>query len=154
MTTVTVKPAIEIVKEALATIEAGEINRYAEFLADDFALYVNGENTGTSKEMLLGMLQALRTAVPDLSLNVSKVQEVDGDSQRISFHNRLEGTHTQDMVIPGLEPGPASHRKVQHIPQIATYTLQDGKIVSEHIETPPGADPLSLYKQLGVEFPA
>lgn len=146
--------SMQIVEQALATIEAGEIERYGEFLTDDFKLYVNGQDTGTSKEMLLGMLRALRTAVPDLKLNVSRLQVVGGDESRVSFHNRLAGTHTHDMVIPGLEPGVATGKKVEHIPQVATYVLRDGKIASEHIETPEGADPLSLYKQLGVNFPA
>lgn len=136
-------------KAALDDIGAGKIDTYLSMLADDYRLDVNGQPTPVNREMATVLLKALTKAIPDFSLGISNLRQVGRD--RVAFETRISGTHLGVMELPGVPPAPPTQRAIQGDPQTATFWFQGDKLVREEIVTHPGSDPMSVYKQLGIE---
>ncbi|HEU4728932.1 MAG TPA: nuclear transport factor 2 family protein [Kofleriaceae bacterium] len=136
-------------KTAIDDMRTGNVSTYLDMLSDDYRLHVNGQPTPVNREIAGVLLRALRRAVPDLDLGITNLRQVGDD--RITFDTRITGTHRGTMELPGIPPSPPTDRRIQGDPQTATFWFKDGKLVREDIVTPPGSDPMSVYKQLGIE---
>lgn len=140
---------LDSMKAALADMDKGILDTYLSLLSDDYQLYVNGQPTPVNRQIIEVLLRALRKAAPDLTLGVTNVRQ-EGDD-KVTFDTLMTGTHTGVMELPGVPPGLPSNERIQGDPQTAIFTFVDGKIVHEDIQLSPGSDPMSLYKQLGIE---
>jgi hypothetical protein len=134
---------------AIADLETGKIDTYLALLADDYRLEVNGQLTPVNREIAAVLLRALTRAVPDFSLGISNLRQVGDD--RVVFDTRIHGTHRGVMELPGVPASQPTERRIMGDPQTATFWFRGGQCVREEIVTPPGSDPMSVYKQLGIE---
>jgi hypothetical protein len=140
---------LSTMKTAIDDLCAGNAETYLAMLADDYHLEVNGQPTPVNREIATMLLTALRRAVPDFQLGVTNLRQIGDD--RVTFDTRITGTHLGVMELPGIPPSPPTARRIQGDPQSATFWFKDGKLVREEIVTPPGSDPMSVYKQLGID---
>lgn len=140
---------LDRMKTALDDICAGKIETYLSMLADDYRLEVNGQPTPVNRELATVLLKALTRAIPDFNMGVSNLRQVGSDC--VAFETRISGTHLGVMELPGVPPSPPTRRAIQGDPQTATFWFQGDKLVREEIVTHPGSDPMSVYKQLGIE---
>ncbi|MBC7975206.1 MAG: hypothetical protein H7138_09490 [Myxococcales bacterium] len=140
---------LSTMKTAIDDLCAGKPETYFAMLADDYRLEVNGQPTPVNRDVAMLLLTALRRAVPDLQLGVTNLRQLD--DERVTFDTRITGTHLGVMELPGVPASPPTQRKIQGDPQNATFWFKHGKLVREEIVTPPGSDPMSVYKQLGIE---
>ncbi|HEX2687194.1 MAG TPA: nuclear transport factor 2 family protein [Kofleriaceae bacterium] len=136
-------------KAAIDDLGAGNLDTYLGMLSDEYRLEVNGQPTPVNREIATILLRALTKAIPDLDLGVTNLRQVGDD--KVMFETRITGTHQGVMEIPGIPPSPPTQRRIQGDPQTATFWFKGGKLVREQIVTPPGSDPMSVYKQLGIE---
>jgi hypothetical protein len=136
-------------KAAIDDLCAGKVDTYLGMLADDYRLEVNGQPTPVNREIATMLLKALTKAIPDFNLGVTNLRQVGDD--KVMFETHITGTHRGVMELPGIPPSPPTERRIQGDPQTATFWFQGGKLVREEIVTPPGSDPMSVYKQLGIE---
>jgi hypothetical protein len=136
-------------KTAIDDLRTGNVDTYLDMLAEDYRLEVNGQPTPVNREVAGMLLRALKQAVPDLDLGITNLRQVDDD--KVVFDTRITGTHRGVMALPGIPPSPPTERSIKGDPQTATFWFKNGKLVREEIVTPPGSDPMSVYKQLGIE---
>jgi hypothetical protein len=140
---------IDTVKSCLRAVEAGDLARYESLLHDSWQMSVNGQPVPVDKRMYLGMLGALRRALPDMAI---RPLDIALDGEWVTLTTSIVGTHSEPFEMPGMQAVPATRRRIEQPRQRARFRLVSGLIVEEQIETPPGVDPASVYTQMGVVF--
>lgn len=118
----------------------GDLAVFDEVLAPDFLLYTNNGAYPSGIEETKQLLQTLRTAMPDLSLNLEEILVV-GDSASVRFN--LSGTHTGQFLA--LEPsGNPVSLQVQSILHFENNQISDEWWTFDSLE---------LFFQLGAISP-
>jgi predicted ester cyclase len=102
------------------------------------------------KEQFLAMLRALYTAFPDWRYDHDP-PELRGET--IAIRWRQGGTHTGTFVLAGLDPVPATGRRVRIPEQYFFYTVRSGAIAEIRPEPIPGGAPRGILEQIGHPMP-
>jgi predicted ester cyclase len=134
---------ISIVKNFIAALETGELDKAEEYLSDDFKFNAGG------KAEFFEIQRRLRTAFPDRLLNPNVVG-VEGNQVKVVL--KMTGTHNGDLAlpIPGLENIPPTGRSVALPEEPTEYIVENNKIV-EWVSRPGGFP--EIFRQLGLEVP-
>ena len=111
--------AIRVYMEGLKT---RDVDKIAGTVADDVALVTPQRTLG--KERFLAFLRALYTGFPDWHYEHS-FPEVEGEMIVVKW--RQGGTHLGTFAMPGIEPVPATGKKVTIPEQRFRYRLRDGQ---------------------------
>ena len=119
-------------------INAGDIARFGDLVADDFVEHQGGPGFPTTKEGTLDFFRALLTSFPDFRMNV---EDLIADGDKTVARVGVTGTHKGEfMGVP-----PTAARVEMQLIDIMRF---DGSgLVCEHWGV---ADMLSLMQQLGV----
>jgi steroid delta-isomerase-like uncharacterized protein len=129
----------EIVREALALIDEGNLDKFKELLSEDFALTAPGMLEPWNTNMLLQEIMAFYAAFPD---NKHVIEDMVAEGDKIAIKLHLEGTH--EMEYAGT---PATGKKMT-ASAIFWITITDGRIKNWwNVE-----DSLGFLQQLGMEL--
>jgi len=142
---------VEIVKEFIAAMERGDIERAASFLSVDFTM--SGLTPlPMSKDQYIDVKRGILAAFPDWSYNLSDFQEEAGVI-RATAH--VTGTHTGDLSvpIPDLPIIKATGKAIALPGETHLYSVRGGKISTIHVLVVPGGGFQGIYRQLGARLP-
>jgi hypothetical protein len=139
----------EIIKAARAVFDAGDLQRYADFLAEDFQ-WVGSFPKPLNKKSTLVLLTALKTGIPDLSLNFCFVAEMSENTVRGTI--APSGTHTAPLVLPGVAPLSPTGKSFAATRQLIEYTFVNGKISRFEIGESEGGELFKMLEYLGLEL--
>jgi|SRR5579872_5401711 len=120
----------------------------AETVSDDLAFVTQTKTL--SKEQFLQMLQALYAGFPDWHYDNDAPELRD---ETIAVKWRQGGTHTGTFALPGIEPVPATGKKVQIPAHYFFYEVSGGTIVEIRPEAVRGGAPGGILEQIGVTSP-
>jgi len=143
--------AKDVVKEGLAATEAGDFAKLEGLVADDFSMS-GPVPMPVGKREFVGLMMALRQAMPDWKFNPGDYQE-NGDEVTVPF--QITGTHTGELQLPlpGLPPIPATGTRVSLPNEPSTFTVKDGKLAKLEVADIPGGGVMGILSQLGVNLP-
>ena len=141
----------DVVKEGLAATEAGDYAKLESLVADDFSM-AGPVPMPVGKREFLGLMMALRQAMPDWKFNAGEYKE-NGDQVTVPF--QITGTHTGELQLPlpGLPPIPPTGTKVSLPSEPSTFTVKDGKLSKLEVADIPGGGVMGILSQLGVNLP-
>src|SRR5207248_6764420 len=94
---------------------------------------------------------AFQRAFPDWKFNLHEAEE-QGDI--VTGAVQITGTHTQDLVLPGMPPIPATHKKVSLPEEHLVFTFKGDRIASLASDNVPGGGVAGVLQQIGVPIPA
>jgi predicted ester cyclase len=141
----------ETAEAVISAINANDWQTVASYLADDFQF------SGPVPEPLgaaewIGTNMTLNAGMPDMSFNV-QIVEIDGNIVRTV--DQMTGTHTDDLDLTQMGIGviPATGNAISLPAENGAAEVVDGKLVSLHLDTPPGGGMFGMLAQLGVELP-
>lgn len=144
------KSNIELVKEALAVAEAGDMKKLAGLVTDDMT-FEGPMPEPQPKAAYLGMLGALLHAIPNWKFDAKNFVE-KGDQVSAIFN--VNGTHTDTLTLPMLtKPLPATGKRFQVAAEPVEFTFKGGKISRIKVEAVPGGGVMDILAQLGVTLP-
>ena len=119
-------------------INAGDIARFGDLVADDFVEHQGGVGFPTTKEGALDFFRALLTSFPDFRMNV---EDLIADGDKTVARVRVTGTHQgQFMGVPPTGTG-------VEVELVDIMRFDGAGLVCEHWGV---ADMLWLMQQLGV----
>ena len=119
-------------------INAGDIARFGDLVADDYVEHQGGLGFPTTKEGMLDFFRALLTSFPDFRMNV---EDLIADGDKTVARVRATGTHQGEfMAVPPTGTG-------VEVELIDIMRFDGAGLVCEHWGV---ADMLSLMQQLGV----
>lgn len=127
----------ELVRQAYDALNQGEIDRFGEFLSEDFR-EVAHIGMGRNKEDYLANFVNLRTMMPDVTFDV---QEVIAEGDRVVVVENYSGTMTGE--LKGLEPNGRS----MSVTAVDIYRIKEGKLT----EVLSVMDTASVIEQLGLQ---
>ena len=137
---------IETVNAFSTALESNNFDKAATYLSDDFSL--SGPTPQpVGKNEFIGIQSAFQRAIPDWSFNVHDVQEL-GDKVRGAV--QITGTHTQELVVLGMPPIPATGKKISLPEEHLEFTFKGDKIASLASDNVPGAGIPGVLQQIGV----
>ncbi len=90
-------------------------------------------------------------AFPDWSFNLGSLEE-QGDKVLATVH--ITGTHTRDLLVPGLPPVPATNKRVSLPEEHLEFTFHGDKIASLSSDNVPGGGVPGVLQQIGVPLPS
>lgn len=125
-------------RDTYERINAGELERFGDLVADDFVEHDGGPGFPPTKEGTLAFFRALLDAFPDLRM---QVEDLITDGDKAVARVRLLATHRGEFM--GV---PATGARVE-VPLIDIMRFDRHGLVCEHWGV---ADMLSLMQQLGV----
>jgi hypothetical protein len=142
---------MDLVKEGLAAVEAGDFKKLEGLVADDFVL-AGPTPEPHGKREFVGLQMALQAAMPDWKFNDTDMKE-NGDVVTVNF--QISGTQTGELnlPLPGLPKLPASGKKVQLPKEQSTFTVTNGKLSRLDVASTPGGGVAGVLAQLGVQMP-
>ncbi len=126
----------ELVRQAYDALNQGDMDRFGEFLSDDFR-EVAHFGMGRNKEDYLANFVNLRTMMPDVRFDI---QEVIAEGDRIVVVENYSGTMTGE--LKGLEP----NGRRMSVTAVDIYRAKDGKLT----EVLSVLDTASVMEQLGL----
>ena len=142
---------IELVKEALAAVEAGDMEKLSSLTADDMTLE-GPVPEPLPKAAYLGLIDALIHAIPNWKFDANGFVE-RGD--KVSVTLNVNGTHTGTLALPMLpQPIPATGKRFQVPAEPFEFTFKGGKISRITAEVVPGGGVMGMLAQLGVAVPS
>lgn len=119
-------------------INAGDLAGFGALIADDFVEHEEEPGVPPTKEGVLEFFRMLRTAFPDLHMNV---EDVIASGDKAVARLRTTGTHQGDFM--GV---PATGKRVD-VQVIDIMRFDDAGLVCEHWGL---TDVMSMMQQLGV----
>jgi predicted ester cyclase len=141
----------ETAEAVVSAINANDWETVASYLADDFQF------SGPVPEPIgpaewIGTNMALNAGMPDMAFNV-QIVGVEGNTIRTV--SQMTGTHTADLDLTQMGIGviPATGNAISLPAENGASEVVDGKLVSLHLDTPPGGGMFGMLAQLGVELP-
>lgn len=142
----------DIVREFVAALESGDVDRAAGYLSDDFAL-IGLTPTPLSRQMFLDVVRGLLAAFPDWSWNLSDLQE---DAGVVRATARVTGTHIGDLEVPvpELPAVRATGKRIALPAETHLYTTRGGKVGALYVLLVPGGGFQGLYRQIGARLPS
>ncbi|MGE5619520.1 MAG: ester cyclase [Sphingomonadaceae bacterium] len=141
----------ETVASFVEALDAGDLDRAAAYLSDDFVL--DGLTPRPlDKPQFLAFVDSVRRAFPDWSFHPTGLQE-QGSTVMLTL--RGTGTHTGDLrsPVPGLPEVPASGRTVSLPDQPARVTVRGDQVASITVQPVAGGGILGILQQLGIQLP-
>eukprot|EP00775_Hariotina_reticulata_P011891 gene11891-12035_t len=126
-----------------------------ELLTDDFVMSEDGFTKAYSKSDYIKLLcDCVLPAVPDFSWGHASNGEVDRDGYCI-VTVQATGHHTgAPLVLPGLEPIPASGKHFCLVEEVQKVKVDGNKVSAIQVLPTKGAGPRALYQALGGQLPA
>ena len=131
-----VGPNKELVRQAYDALNQGDMDRFGEFLSEDFR-EVAQFGMGRNKEDYLANFVNLRTMMPDVRFDI---QEVIAEGDRVVVVENYSGTMTGE--FKGLEP----NARRMSVTAVDIYRIRDGKLT----EVLSVMDTASVLEQLGL----
>lgn len=143
--------ALDIVKEGLAAVEAGDFKKVDSMIADDMVL-AGPVPQPLGKREFIGLQSALMRALPDWKFNATDFKET-GD--QVSATVQITGTHTGELELPmpGMPKIPPTGKKVALPREPITFTVKSGKLSRIETGNTPGGGVSGVLSQLGVQMP-
>lgn len=142
-------PAIPaVLLRYVAALKRHDVDAIAETVADDVA-FVTPART-LDKAAFLAMLRALYTGFPDWHYEHDAPEPRDGE---FAIKWRQGGTHTGTFALPGLDPVPATGRRVRIPEHYFFYRVRGEHLVEIRPEPVPGGAPRGILEQIGVAQP-
>ena len=146
--------ASEVANALFVAWETGNVEGAAGLLADDFRL-TGPAPVPLDKRAFLSFQQVHNEAFADWKFNP---QEAGKEGDQVRFHIQITATHTgaYDVGKLGLPVPPvlATGKRRQWPAELFTFTVNDGRIASLHVDTQPGSGVLGTLEWLGVVLPA
>jgi predicted ester cyclase len=139
----------ETVKAFSSALEYRDFDKAASYLSDDFTLS-GPMPQPVGKNEFIGIQSAFQRAFPDWKFNLHEVEEHD---DTVTGAVQITGTHTEDLVLPGMPPIPATHKEVSLPEEHLVYTFEDDKIASLASDNVPGGGAPGVLQQIGVQMP-
>jgi predicted ester cyclase len=141
---------IDIVKAALAAIEAGDFKKADGMIADDM-VFAGPVPEPLGKREFLGVQMAMLTAMPDWKFNPTDFKE-NGDV--VTANLQVTGTQSGELSLPmpGIPKLPASGKKVSLPKEPGTFTVKNGKLSRLDVTPTPGGGVMGILAQLGVKM--
>jgi len=129
-------------------LKARDVDTIAGTVADD-VVFVAATRT-LDKSTFLSMLRALYTGFPDWSYDYDGVELHDAV---YAVKWRQQGTHLGTWNLAGMDPIPATGRRVRIPEHYFFYNLRDARIVEIRPDPVPGGAPRGILQQIGVDAP-
>ena len=140
---------IETVNAFSSALESHDFEKAASYLSDDFTL--SGPTPQpVGKNEFIAIQSAFMRAIPDWSFNNHDVQE---QGEKVTGAVQITGTHTQELVVPGMPPIPATGKKISLPEEHLEFTFKGNKIASLASDNVPGGGIPGVLQQLGVQMP-
>ncbi len=111
-----------------------------EFLAPHYKRHRSPTSAALTRDGQKQLLTQFRAAFPDIQISV---EEIIAEENRIAVRSIMRGTHLGE--FSGIAP---TGNKIE-VNLLDIFHIEDGKFVEQW----GGPDMLSLYQQLGFEFP-
>ena len=142
---------IDIVKSALAAAEAGDYAKVSGMLTEDMQ-FAGPVPDPVGKKEFIGIQSAMVAGMPDWKFNAADYKE-QGD--KVMAVIQITGTQTRELrlPLPGMQPIPASGKRVALPKEPVTFTIKDGKISRLESGVVPGGGVMGVLAQLGVPAP-
>ena len=137
-----------VLRTHISGLKAHDVDAIADTVAADLA-FVTPTRT-LNKGQFLQMLRALYAAFADWHYDH---EEPEWHGDVIAVRWRQGGTHTGTFALPGLDPIPATSRRVVIPEQHFFYRVRGNDIVEIRPEPIPSGAPRGILEQLGVEAP-
>jgi ketosteroid isomerase-like protein len=143
---------VEIVRELLDALDAGDEARVRELVATDFETVPASTGVPMDREQWLRTHAELHDAFPGLRRNPSDFS-AEGDVVRVWLH--ITAVHDHALRLPelGIEELPPTGRVLRPTPHQDTFVVRDGKIASVHSDIPPGGGLRGMLDQIRQEAP-
>lgn len=141
----------ELAQAFARALNAADWDTVASYLTDDFQF--SGpvpEPVGAAE--WIGLNRTMQAGMPDMSINL-RIIAINRNA--IQSEVQITGTHTSDLDLTPLGIGviPATGKSVTLPKETGVARVQDGKIVSIHLNTPKDGGIAGLLAQLGVQPP-
>jgi predicted ester cyclase len=142
---------IEIVKAALAALEAGDFNKASGMLADDM-VFAGPVPEPVGKREFIGIQTAMHAGIPDWKFNAADFKE---NGNQVTVVLQITGTQTKELQLPmpGMAPIPPTGKHIALPKEPGTFTIKDGKITRLEASSVPGGGVMGVLAQLGVPAP-
>lgn len=127
----------ELAQGLLEAMDAGEFDRFDEYLSEEFVGHSPVTEDIHGPEEYREFLTMFEAAFPD-ARHVTEDVLVEGD--RVVQRNRLVGTHEGEFM--GIPP---TGNEID-VPGIAIYRIEDGTIAEQWVQS----DMMGMMEQLGV----
>ncbi len=143
---------VELVRDLLAALDAGDFPRVRELLAPDFETVPVSTGVPMGLEEWLRAHAEVHAAFPGLRRNPSDFSE-DGDVVRVWLH--ISAVHDHPVRLPalGVEETPPTGRLLRPTPHEDTFVVRDGKVVSVHSDIPAGGGLRGMLDQIRTKEP-
>lgn len=141
---------IEKTVQFVRAIETADWFTVESLLADEFRFYGPTPDP-VDKQAFLGVLEAVKAALPDLNFQLTKVEEIGKQNLELTIH--IRGTHTKPLKLPenGARALPPTLAHV-HLPrEEVKVEFRGGKISKIHTANKPHTGILGILEQLGLE---
>ena len=140
----------EIINAFSAAMEANDFERAGSYLDDAFTL--SGPTPQpVGKHEFLAMQSAFQRAFPDWKFNLHDAEERD---DIVTGAVQITGTHTEDLVLPGMPPIPVTYKKISLPEEHLVFTFKGNRIASLASDNVPGGGVAGTLQQIGVPIPA
>lgn len=139
----------EIISAFSAAMEANDFEQAGTYLDEAFTLSGPAPQP-VGKHEFLAMQSAFQRAFPDWKFNLHDAEE-QGDI--VTGAVQITGTHTEDLVLPGMPPIPATHKKVSLPEEHLMFTFKGDRIASLASDNVPGGGIPGVLQQIGVPIP-
>lgn len=139
----------DLVRQGMRAWEANDAATVRSLLTEDF-VFEGGGAPPMNKEEFLAFMHAMLTGLPDFTFNETAIEE-RGERAEARYH--VTGTHTGQLVLPGMPPIPATGKRVQLPEDRAEYEFVGEQTAKITLESPPDGGMAGLLKQLGVQLP-
>ncbi len=141
----------EIAEAFVGAFNTGDLDTLADLLADDYE-FSGPVPEPMGRDQFLGLMELMREAFPDIQFN-TRLANIKGNVVR--FTNQLAGTHTGDLDLSAMGMGviPATGRSFSMARENGESVIEDGYIISTHVQPTEGAGLMAILHQLGVDVP-
>ncbi|RJP77621.1 MAG: hypothetical protein C4524_07820 [Candidatus Zixiibacteriota bacterium] len=141
---------VDFILALMPEMESGHPDRAVRYLSDDF-IYTDTFPEPLNRDQYLEFQRLLKQAFPDWSHHL---RDFEAEGEDI-VHAILErgGTHTGELVLPGLQPIPPTGVTVQLPPEPVIFSFFEDIIDKIQVEEIPGGGLEGLLSHLGVEMP-
>jgi hypothetical protein len=141
--------AVNLVQNLMSGLEAGNYDQVSAIFSDDFRLNLKTPFQVGRME-ILGFLGVFKNALPDLAFNFSNAREEEG---KVKGTVQPSGTHSKDVILPGMPPIPATGKVINLPPFAVEFTIKDNQVSEMKIDEVQGGSFATLMQKLGLNFP-
>jgi ketosteroid isomerase-like protein len=143
---------VEVVREVLSALDAGDFARVRELMAPDFETVPVSTGVPMGLEEWLRAHAEMHEAFPSLRRNPSDFSE-EGDVVRVWLH--ISAVHDHPVRLPalGVPEIPPTGLHLRPTPHEDTFVVRDGKVVSVHSDIPAGGGLRGMLDQIRGEEP-